>query len=59
MSWSQFIGILAFAAQGINFALVVFATVIPPHIAIILAGVLAFIQAVTGRVQGTSNPLGK
>ncbi|MBK8468108.1 MAG: hypothetical protein IPL32_20025 [Chloracidobacterium sp.] len=61
MTWSQFIGILAMVAQGINFALVFFSTFFAghPEISAIIAGVLAFIQAVTGRIQGSANPLGK
>ena len=53
LNWSRIVGWLAFAAQAINFALVVFAAVIPADVAIVAAGVLAFIQAVTGRVQGS------
>ena len=52
-SWSSFIGILAMVAQGINFAFMIFGSWFVDHtqIALILTGVLHFIQAVTGRVQ--------
>ena len=52
INWSRIIGWGALVAQAINFGLVYFAQYIPADAAIVLAGVLAFIQAVTGRVQG-------
>lgn len=52
MTSSQIIGILAFVGQFLTLGLTVFAQVIPAEVAFWLHGVLAFIQAVTGRVQG-------
>ena len=52
-SLSNYIGILAMIAQGINLVMTLFVGIIPHDVAIILAGILAFIQAVSGRVQGT------
>ena len=54
MTWAQLLGILAMAAQGINFAFMIFGTyfIDHPQLALILTGVLSFIQSVTGRVQG-------
>lgn len=52
INWTRIIGVLAIIAQVINLALTFFAQVIPTDVAIILAGVLGFISAVTERIQG-------
>ena len=54
INWSRIIGWGALVAQAINFGLVYFAQYIPADVAIIAAGVLAGIQAITGRVQGSA-----
>lgn len=59
-SMSQLIGILAMVAQAINFAFMIFGTWLADHqtVAIFMTATLAFIQSITGRVQG-SNSSGK
>lgn len=52
LNWTRIIGVLAIVSQVGNFALAYFAGVIPPDVAVIIAGVLGFISAVTERVQG-------
>jgi hypothetical protein len=54
MDWSRVIGVLALAVQILNAALV-FVQVYAPEHAVLVAAVIAAIQAFTGRIQGTTD----
>lgn len=53
LDWSRIVGVLTIIGQLLNVALGYFGAMLPHDAVIIIAGVLGFIQAVTGRVQGT------
>ena len=52
MELSRIVGILALIGQIGNAAQVYFIGFLPPDYALVIAGLLAAIQAFTGRVQG-------
>ena len=57
LNWTRIVGVMALIAQFINFGLTFFVNIIPHDVAIILAGVLGFISAVTERIQGGASKL--